>query len=484
MVLWEVRGVLREVPGWAWWAAAGAAGGAAAGAVALRALRARRRRRARAAAEAAEDPGERLPGDLAGRAAGSQKMLSYLPNFLRALEDQHGPGNPEGHIILCVAENKLSCHLLRERLLLQKDLPMQAFGYDSMAGVERFRVALAQFFNANLMRGAAVSDADVFVSGGCGPIIDKISFLLLSRGDGVLIPAPYYPAFDFDLVARNHCVPVPVETAGIVPTAGDLERAAAAAEANGVPLRALLLTNPNNPYGVVYPEEAMRELLAWGLARGLHVISDEIYGLSRFGGEPFVSALTIAPQLYGRFGQRAVDEHLHVLWGFSKDFCASGFRVGCCVSRNRELHAMLGNVGYFSAASNVTQYALANLLEDSHFVQKFLKENSHRLSVSYRKLTSALREAEIPFVEATASIFMVIDLRRGLRASTWEAEKELWDSIAEESKVLLTPGFDMHFPEPGFFRVCYAWVPPSALGVAVQRIKEIIDRAEERRADE
>ena len=422
--------------------------------------------------------GGRLPGDLAGRAAGSEKMLSYLPNFLRALEDQHGPGNPDGHVILCVAENKLSCHLLRERLLLQKDLPMQAFGYDSMAGVERFRVALAKFFNASLMRGAAVSDVDVFVSGGCGPIIDKVSFLLCARGDGVLIPAPYYPAFDFDLVARNRCVPVPVETAGTVPTPADLERAAAGAEARGVPLRVLLLTNPNNPYGIVYPEEAVRELLAWGIGKGLHVICDEIYGLSRFGGPPFVSALSVAPSLYGRFGQGVVDDHLHVLWGFSKDFCASGFRVGCCVSRNRRLHDKLGNVGYFSAASNITQYALASLLEDAHFVQKFLKENAHRLSVSYRKLTAALVAAGIPFVEATASIFMVIDLRRGLRAGTWEAEKELWDRIAEEGKVLLTPGFDMHFKEPGFFRVCYAWVPPGSLPLAVSRIKGILDQVE------
>ena len=90
----------------------------------------------------------------------------------------------------------------------------------------------------------------------------------------------------------------------------------------------------------------------------------------------------------------------------------------------------------------------------------------------------ALAEAGIPYVEATASIFMVIDLRRGLRAGTWEAEKELWDRIAEEGKVLLTPGFDMHFKEPGFFRVCYAWVPPGSLPLAVSRIKHILDQVE------
>ena len=56
--------------------------------------------------------------------------------------------------------------------------------------------------------------------------------------------------------------------------------------------------------------------------------------------------------------------------------------------------------------------------------------------------------------------------------------EELWDRIAEEGKVLLTPGFDMHFKEPGFFRVCYAWVPPGSLPLAVSRIKHILDQVE------
>ena len=59
-----------------------------------------------------------------------------------------------------------------------------------------------------------------------------------------------------------------------------------------------------------------------------------------------------------------------------------------------------------------------------------------------------------------------------------DREKELWDRIAEEGKVLLTPGFDMHFKEPGFFRVCYAWVPPGSLPLAVSRIKGILDQVE------
>ena len=62
---------------------------------------------------------------------------------------------------------------------------------------------------------------------------------------------------------------------------------------------------------------------------------------------------------------------LSALWqvfGFSKDFCMSGFRVGCVYTRNATLLQAMSNVAYFPAASNLTQHALTALLEDTQFI--------------------------------------------------------------------------------------------------------------------
>lgn len=58
-----------------------------------------------------------------------------------------------------------------------------------------------------------------------------------------------------------------------------------------------------------------------------------------------------------------------------------------------------------------------------------------------------------------------------LAEPTWEAEAEFWRTVCERCKVILTPGHDCHAAEPGFFRLCFAWMQPKALPEAVRRIK-------------
>ena len=74
-------------------------------------------------------------------------------------------------------------------------------------------------------------------------------------GDAVLIPAPYYPAFDNDLRVRNGAVAVPVcgDDAVSLPTPTQLDEAVEKARADGREVKAILLTNPSNPLGASGP---------------------------------------------------------------------------------------------------------------------------------------------------------------------------------------------------------------------------------------
>jgi len=108
---------------------------------------------------------------------------------------------------------------------------------------------------------------------GAGAVVDLLFHCIASAGDAVLIPAPYYPAFDNDLSVRNGIKAVPVYLDGERGPLGlQLDAAAAAAAAAGHPVRALLISNPSNPIGTVLPEGELREMMAWCLENKVHLV--------------------------------------------------------------------------------------------------------------------------------------------------------------------------------------------------------------------
>ncbi len=97
-------------------------------------------------------------------------------------------------------------------------------------------------------------------------------------------------------------------------------------------IRALVLTNPQNPFGQCYPVDVLEACVRFCQDRNIHFISDEVYALSCFddddeadtGLPPFVSALHLDLDRLG------VDRaRVHVVWSTSKDFGSSGFRMVC-----------------------------------------------------------------------------------------------------------------------------------------------------------
>jgi hypothetical protein len=60
------------------------------------------------------------------------------------------------------------------------------------------------------------------------------------------------------------------------------------------------------------------------------------------------------------------------------------------------------------------------------------------------------------------------------RATLWDSEAALYDELVASVKVVLTPGASQHHPEPGWFRICYAFVSPTALSVALDRVEFFI----------
>eukprot|EP00455_Lapot_gusevi_P054088 TRINITY_DN8583_c0_g1_i3.p1 TRINITY_DN8583_c0_g1~~TRINITY_DN8583_c0_g1_i3.p1 ORF type:complete len:342 (-),score=79.12 TRINITY_DN8583_c0_g1_i3:146-1171(-) len=334
-------------------------------------------------------------------------------------------------------------------------------------------------------------------------------FCLCEAGDVCLIPAPYYPAFDNDLriQAGVYPVPIPAQPPSFFITRESLDATLASCTEQGKRVRVVLISNPSNPLGRNLTKDEVHTLITWCLEHQIHLISDEIYANSIYGANApeFHSVLTACaqvPALQSESDLKVQDQnspaptarlgdYLHFVWGMSKDFGVSGFRVGLLYTENQALLRAHENVGYFCALSNWHQHELAYLLRDHAWLDSYLPASCARLRGAYQHVLDLLTTLEIPFLPAHAGMFVWVDLRDWVRAHeakrlrannmaenvesgelTWEAEDRLFRAVFADQKILMTPGATCHSSVPGFFRICFAAVPEEALRAALERLRE------------
>ena len=420
------------------------------------------------------------PGHLSAR--GSHCLKPALPYFAAFGDLQAklwSKEQPDGNIIIAVAENKLNSDMVYDRMKQCSQPPLECLNYPTeWSGKVSLRKALSGLCERTFMNGIMVDPDHISALGGAGVVLEQLFWCLAGPKDGVLIPRPYYPSFDYDMNVKGGLEPVPM-ILDENDVAGSLTRAANESKGRGHPIKILLLTNPHNPLGTLYPRTVLVEALKWALSHNVHLISDEIYALSVWGeGASFESLEVIARQeAVGLMpkGEEKASELLHIVFGLSKDFCASGLRVGCLHSRNTSLNKVLKGLGYFSGVPQLVQHFVTEMISDEAWTARFVKANNEKLRNSWSVLSKALTDASIPFTAANSAMFAWVDLRALLTSPspTFDDEMALWKTLAYDKGVLITPGMTCHAVEPGFFRMCWAWVEPEALVEAVRRISDL-----------
>lgn len=394
-----------------------------------------------------------------------------LPTYLadaRGVEKFDAVSNPKGVLNLSVAENQLLSPLLVPKIrsimgsanadgrggLFEKEW----IYYQKTHGSEECRIGLSEHMLRVISRGEYAFDPEKLIVGaGCNAVLENLLFTIAEAGEGVLIPRPYYAAFEFDLAARADLkvLPLTVRRAGFepssyYPTVESLEAGYWAAVNKGIKPRALLLSSPNNPLGFCYPEEVLATCLEWCESKeGLHLISDEIYAGSVYretadGQPPWVSIASVA----ARQG-RALGERVHVIWALSKDFALSGLRVGALYTENEAIRLPLQKLNDLCQVSSTTQQVVARLLTDAvepedtaclpreeqpllappqpsaqtnalaHYSGEPLEAwatvmqryNMARMRDRYERLTGILDDHGVPYLPGGAGLFLWIDLR-------------------------------------------------------------------------
>jgi alanine-synthesizing transaminase len=315
-----------------------------------------------------------------------------------------------------------------------------AHGYGDSKGLLSARRAVVQYYQQKGLGGVDIED--VYLGNGVSELIVMAMQALLDNGDEVLIPAPDYPLWTA-AVSLSGGRPVHYlcdESASWFPDPDDV--AARITDRT----RALVIINPNNPTGAVYPTEVLESIVELARRHNLLIFSDEIYDKILYDDVKHTPTATLAPDLL-----------CLTLNGLSKAYRVAGFRTGWMVVSGPKQHAEsyiegLDVLANMRLCPNMpTQFAVQTALGGHQSINDLVlpggrlleqRDVAHRLlnqipGVSCVKPTGAL----YAFPRLDPQMYPIVD-----------DEKFVMDLLLEE-RLLVVQGTGFNWPTPDHFRI-------------------------------
>ena len=253
-----------------------------------------------------------------------------------------------------------------------RDFSQPVLEYAPSPGIPQLIQAVQGYYSRI---GIDYGEGDILVTTGGSEALQIALSCILDTDDEILIPEPFYPNYNtFVNCAGGKIVPIPT-----TPEEGyhyaDRERIEPLIPPR---TRAIMISNPGNPTGVVLTPEQMRMIADIAKEHGLFLIADEVYREFIYGDEPL--------QSMGAY--RDLDENLILIDSVSKRFSACGARIGVLITRNQTLqqHALKICQARLSVAT-LDQVASAALYQvDPHYFDSVRAEYRRRRDTIYRKL--------------------------------------------------------------------------------------------------
>ena len=424
-----------------------------------------------------------------GKSLASNPARIDFEIFMEASQNLYDPKkNKKGTFPLNVAENSISTSLVQNKLIEVNrtgTMPKWVMKYTDPKGNPEVRAVVANFMQKHLCQCPIDPDSLVF-SAGASSIIEVSSFALANPGDVVVIPAPSYPMYTNDMGVKSKMERYDLQThfyldevrSSAPVTVPMLENAKAEIEAKGKRFRILLITSPDNPTGCVYPKKALKKLAKWCIKNKIHMVVNEIYGLSLLDTSSKKLKTDYKEKIsfksFARVMRKKKSPYLHMWYAFSKDFCMSGLRFGIVHSLNKSFVEALANVNIPHMVSNHTQWMVGEMLKDEAFVAKYIIENKKRLNKSYALTIKYLKKLGVPYIPGRGSLFVWADFSKYMDRYSAKAEEELWLDIYRGSGVLLTPGMGFQHQRKGVFRIVFTAVSYEYLEVALKRMTRFL----------
>jgi len=244
--------------------------------------------------------------------------------------------------------------------------------YSSSEGLLELRQEIAKKENA---KGLSISAEEILVTNGVSEGLDMVISSIVEEGDEVLLPGPYYPPYA-SYVRLHGGIPVEfaVDLNNSTPDIDDIKSKITSKTV------AICLISPNNPTGIVFNENSLKELVDIANQHNIYIICDEIYDQIVFD-EKFVG-----------IGKVAGDSPVIILNGFSKVHLMSGWRIGyIAFNQSPQLEAIRENLPKLArvriATSLPVQHAaLESLRGPQDYINNFVTEIKKRRDLVVKRL--------------------------------------------------------------------------------------------------
>jgi len=340
--------------------------------------------------------------------------------------------------------------------------------YTHQQGLPVAREAIAAFHKSRGTPNA--SPERVFVGNGVSELIDLSLRALLNPGDEVLVPSPDYPLWTAATIL-NDGRPVHYRCAadnGFLPDPDEIEALVTPRT------RALVIINPNNPTGAVYPRELLERLVAIAAKHRLLLMADEIYDSIVYDSAQFQPLAPLAGDLPClSFG------------GLSKVHRACGWRVGWAVLSGDPLasgdfHHAMDLLGALRLCANVPgQFAIEAALHGEDTIAPLCAPGGRLYETRRAVLDAVAQSRHLELATPAGALYafpaVVGDAAQGFDDHGFALE------LLETEDVLVVPGSSFNVPYRNHFRVTLL-PQPELVREVFARIERVLDRRAERSA--
>ncbi|MDC0229067.1 aminotransferase class I/II-fold pyridoxal phosphate-dependent enzyme [Nitrosopumilus sp.] len=327
--------------------------------------------------------------------------------------------------------------------------------YSTSEGLLELREEIAKKEN---LKGLSITADDILITNGVSEGLDMVISSIVEEGDEVLLPGPYYPPYA-SYVRLHGGIPVEfsVDLNNSTPDIDDIKSKITSKTV------AICLISPNNPTGVVFNENALKELVDIANEHNLYIICDEIYDQIIFD-DKFVG-----------IGKVAGDSPIIILNGFSKVHLMSGWRIGyIAFNQSPQLESLREHLPKLArvriATSLPVQHAaLESLRGPQNYINDFVSEMKKHRDLVVKRLNE-MPGLSCPNPKGAFYAFPKIEDNR------FGNDKEFVTKLLESKGVLTVhgSGFGEQYGT-GHFRLVYL---PSLeiLDSAMNKIEEFVSQ--------
>lgn len=324
---------------------------------------------------------------------------------------------------------------------MRQQLP-ECEGYSASRGLFSARKAIMQY--AQLKNIPNVTINDIYTGNGVSELINLCMQALLDEGDEILIPSPDYPLWTATATLAGGKVVHYLcdEQADWYPDIDDIRKKITDRT------KAIVIINPNNPTGALYPKEVLEDIVKVARENQLMIFSDEIYDRLVMDDGEHVSIASLAPDLF-----------CVTFSGLSKSHMIAGYRIGWMVlSGNKDIARdymeginMLSNMRLCSnvPAQSIVQTALGGYQSVKDYIVPGGRIYEQRECVY--KMLNEIDGISVVKPKAAFYAFPRIDIKK---FNITDDEKFALDFLREK-KVLIVHGGGFNWQQPDHFRIVY-----------------------------